>query len=292
MDWTKEMDAKLEVGLQNRQSARLIAQDIGVSRNAVLGRVFRLGLKLTGKPGPQGPRKIRTVLHRKHRPRVNPDHYIDDIMDLRDGGATWHEVAETVGLSIVKVREIAIAFGGYQPKQVNYFTEEEVEYIIRAWRDHVTVEDMADHLGRTFGVMRQKILQLNRDGRLAHIVRDPAKTRLLRQYGEQALAAGATPSEALANIAEAKRRALAEAINAARMAATKRHKIAIEKMLTDIASGGDRNQAIFDARAEGATLEEIAVEIDLTRERVRQICFAQAQLIALRNLVGEKDGGT
>lgn len=293
MEWTEEQDAKLRAGIQNRMSARLIGESLGVTRNSVLGRVFRLGLHLNGKrgsSGPRGPYKTRNtaITPRMRNMRLNPSDYIDHIMDLRDVGLTWGEISAQTGISVPKLREWAIAFGGHRIKTNRYFTDEELQYIIGAWRDHVHLEDMADKLGRSFGVMRQKIMQMQRVGMLRDIERDPAKTRLLRVYGEKALAAGATPSEALANIAEAKKRAMAEAMMAARMAATKRHKLAVEKMLMDINAGGDRNQAIFEARAEGATLEEIAEPLNLTRERVRQICFKQAELIALHRLIGEK----
>lgn len=48
--WTPEMDAVVATGFRDKLSARLIGERLGVSRNAVLGRHFRLGLaKPSGK---------------------------------------------------------------------------------------------------------------------------------------------------------------------------------------------------------------------------------------------------
>jgi DNA-directed RNA polymerase sigma subunit (sigma70/sigma32) len=43
-------------------------------------------------------------------------------------------------------------------------------------------------------------------------------------------------------------------------------------MLEQIAGGRERDAAVFEARALGATLEDIGRAIGVTRERVRQIC--------------------
>jgi GcrA cell cycle regulator/Sigma-70, region 4 len=293
MDWTEAEDVKLKAGIQNRMSARLIGEQLGKTRNSVLGRIFRLGLRLRldGKNPPR-PEKLRraavTTKLRRRPPKLNPSDYIDYIMDLRDMGFTFNEIAAQIGVSMPTVREWAIAFGGHQVSHNRYFTDEEIQYLVKAWRDHVHIEEMADTIGRSFGVVRQKILQMQRIGMLRDINRDPAKTRLLRVYGEKALTAGKTPSEALHNIAEAKRRAMSEAILVARTAATKHHKIAIGKMFLEIEAGKDRNQAIFDARAEGATLKEIGDALGMTRERVRQICFKHAEFIALKSILGDK----
>jgi hypothetical protein len=40
--WTREMDAAIAAGFENGLSARLIGENLGVTKNAVLGRKFRL----------------------------------------------------------------------------------------------------------------------------------------------------------------------------------------------------------------------------------------------------------
>ena len=44
MSWTQEMDAALIKGRADGLTAELIGQQLGVTRNAVLGRSFRIGL--------------------------------------------------------------------------------------------------------------------------------------------------------------------------------------------------------------------------------------------------------
>ena len=287
MDWTDEADAVLKDSIAKGLTAAQIGELLNTTRNSILGRTFRLGLSIPKKGQLRRIKPKVRIDGRKHRSKVDPLEYVDQIMDLRDMGWTWDDISKHLGLTVVKAREIAITYGGYIPKQINYFTPEEVQYLIEEWPKHTHADVIADKLGRTFGVIRQKILQLSRAG-LLNVNRDPAKTRLLRQYGELALQAGETPQQALHNMAEAKKRAFAEAIQTARLNAKKRHAIAIEKMLADIDAGVERNEAIFTARSEGVSLEDIANAFGITRERVRQVCFKQAELIALRKLTGEK----
>ncbi len=160
-------------------------------------------------------------------------------------------------------------------------------YIANAYSEHVSVEEIADTIGRSYGVIRQKVLQLQKAGVIT-AYRDPQRTRLLRQYGAIALKAGANPSDALAKIAAAKREAFANVMNEARKAKTHFKQQAMEEMMADIAAGVDRNEAIFKARAKGVTLQEISDCFGVTRERVRQICAKQAEIIVLEKLAGEQ----
>lgn len=47
MSWTDERDAALRQGRKDGLSAAVIADQLGITRNAVLGRAFRLGLGAT-----------------------------------------------------------------------------------------------------------------------------------------------------------------------------------------------------------------------------------------------------
>lgn len=292
MDWTDELDDTLKEGIKKGLTAKEIAKKIGhdITRNAVLGRIFRqgwskemvkkqsIGQAVRGKKPKQ-----RSIF------RIQPEDVIDRIMDLKDLGLTWVEVGETIGVSMATARIWGIQYGGYDPIVRKHFTPEEIDYIIQAYGDHVPVEDMADKLNRSYGVIRQKVLKLQQLGRIT-THRDAQRTRLLRRYGAQALQAGTDPSDALHKIAEAKRIAFANAMNEAVKARTYFKQQAIEEMAADIAAGVDRNEAIFKARAKGVTLNEISDCFDITRERVRQICSKQAEIIALQKLVGEDDG--
>ena len=285
MDWTEQKDNALKQGIKDGLSAKQIADKIGkgATRNSVLGRIFRLKLAMndTKERKPYKKRKAHT--------RVQPEDVIDQIMDLRDMGMVWREIGEAVGITMQTARNWAIAYGGYVEHTARKrFTPEDEAYIAKAYVEHVPVEEVADTLNRTFGVIRQKVLQLQRNGALASGERDPARTRLLRRYGAQALEAGDTPSDALHKIAEAKRMAFANAMYEAQKAKTVFKQQAIEEMMADIAAGVDRNEAIFKARAKGVTLNEISECFNITRERVRQICTKQAEIIALQSLLGEK----
>jgi len=231
----------------------------------------------------RAPRR-NTLVRVSAKQQISPAQLVERIVDMKDIGHTWGEIAETFGATAVQVRNWAIDRGGFVPGPAQKFlTDDELAYIIDAWRRNDTVENIADHLGRSYGVISQTIHRLRKKKLID--TRDPNKTRLLRQYGEAALAAGATPSEALRKIAEAKQIAFAAASNASRAAKRKHHDETLTIMRAALASGANRDACIFAARAEGVTLEDIAKEIGVTRERVRQICNAHAQLIALKGLM-------
>jgi hypothetical protein len=298
--WTPEMDAAVTSGFAEGLSARLIGERMGVTRNAVLGRTFRLGLSKpadlrrmphqTAQPKrrklePKTRRKITTLVALSFQLNATPGQIVEGIIDLRDLGYTWQQIGDHYSVNAQTVIKWASEHGGYEPRTVRRFSDEEMAYIREAWATHVPVEDIADKLGRTFGVVRQVIHRLRTKGEVAP--RDSAKTRLLRQYGEAALAAGATPSEALRKMAEAKQIALAAAMSASRAAKRKRYDDAIAKLREDLAAGAERDPTIFACRAEGVPLEDIGGEIGVTRERVRQICDMYAQTIVLRKLVAQ-----
>jgi hypothetical protein len=304
MNWTPEMDAAVKSGFAGGLSARLIGERLGVTRNSVLGRAFRLGLcqppdsrrqpSLTALPdrSPRAPRvqierRSHTTLTRlSMKLSISPGQIVEDINDLRDLGRTWKQIGDKYGVNAQTILKWAIEHGNYQPRTIRHFTDEEVAYICDAWAKNVHVEDMADHLGRSFGVIRQTLLRLKRRGEIG--ARDPAKTRLLRLYGESALSAGSSASEALRKISQAKQHALAAAINASKAAKRKRYDDALAQLRGAVASGADRNAAIFECRAEGVALEEIAEVFGVSRERVRQVCNDYAGKIAIEQLMAKQ----
>ncbi len=289
VDWTAKMEADLQDGIKKGLSAQLIADRIGLTRNAVLGKMFRMRIghrpTIVKKPGLPKSKPIKPL--RKRRAKIPPD-AAEQFPDMRDMGMTFAEIADKWGVAPNTVYLWAKENGLHKPFAARYFSLEDVDYLCDAYQKHVTIEEMADHLKRSFGVVRQKILALQRSG-LITVKRDPSKTRLLRQYGEMALAAGKTPSQALANMAELKNLAFQKGRLAAEEAKRVFKEEALAKMRADIAAGMDRNQAIFEARAKGLGLEEIADEFNITRERVRQIAFKWAETLALKELI-EKQG--
>lgn len=294
MSWTDEMDTILRDGHRQGLSARIIAEQLGTTRNSVLGRTFRLGLchsyaeprqpKVTA--GPARKKRNETLLQISIRKRVRPDEVIERLRDLVDLDLTWNQIAAQIGVSVPTVHNWATKYAGYLPKKMRRFTDEDRLYIRDAWMRNDHLEDIADKLNRSFGVIHQEIFRMKKEGILTS--RDASKTRLLRQYGHTALLAVATPAEALKKISDAKRAAFATAIKAARDAKENFRDRAVAEMREKLAAGEDRDACIFAARAEGVTLETIAVEFGITRERVRQICNAYAQTIALRSIVNQQ----
>jgi GcrA cell cycle regulator len=68
--WTAERVELLKLRFEAGLSCREIADDIGVSRNAVIGKLSRLNL--TRGRGGDGPRPARKEAAKGHRPRTMP----------------------------------------------------------------------------------------------------------------------------------------------------------------------------------------------------------------------------
>jgi hypothetical protein len=291
-EWTPDKDAAIREGFEKGLSARIIADQLGVTRNAILGRAYRMriGGSVESKRSPifchpnlSKPKTLKPPRVRHANAKLYEEGFADRVKDLREIGLKWHEIADIYKVSTATVRKRSIKLGILLPKTPVRFTEQEWHDIASMWRAYVPLEDIAEKLNRSFGVIRQCVLKLQKQGSIGG--RDGTKTRLLKHYGEQALEAGATPAEAIRNINAAKKAAFTAAISQAEAAKQKRYKLAIEKMKADIESGVDRNAAIFAARAEGVTLEQIAVEFGITRERVRQLCVMHAEELALKALL-------
>lgn len=285
--WTPEMDSAIKAGYEAGKSARIIAEQLGTTRNSVLGRTFRLGLcKSISEPREPSVKASKpdraSLVQTANKLKVIPSEVIERLKDLHELGASWGAIATELEVSIPTARSWGLKSGVFVPKKYRKFTEEEIADIREGWNRSEPIEDIAARWNRSFGVIRQQIHKMQNLGTLG--TRDPAKTMLLKRYGEAALAAGETPAEALRKMGEAKQAAFAAAINASRSAKQKFKDMALSAMREAISSGSERNAAIFAARAEGVTLEEIANEFGITRERIRQICSAHAQVLALRSI--------
>lgn len=281
-EWTPEMDSTIVAGFREGRSAREVAERLGVTRNAVLGRSFRMGLSIERSKLPSHtpkPRPQRISL----KTELTADQLKERIQDMRELGCSWTMIGADLGVETCTVRGWAIKLGVFVPKTMRKFSAEDLDYIRTAWMRNDHVEDIAAHLNRSFGSITQVVLRMQRKSEIGS--RDPAKTRLLRQYGEAALKAGETPSAALKALADAKTLAFAASMNAAREAKLAHARRAIEEMHANIAGGMSRNAAVFQARASGVHLELLASEFGLTRERIRQLCNMEAQRIALEGLL-------
>lgn len=211
---------------------------------------------------------------KKFRRSVWPKDTAQRIQDARTLGATWQVIADGFGCSLATIRNKAIELGLLEPKLVRRFTAED-DAILRAdYLANADLEETAKKIGCSYGVLRQRIYNNHKD--LLNTVRTSHGTKQLKRYGLGLLAHGATADEAAKNLKSKIIAAKAAARVAAISAKERRSNQIIETMLADIAGGKDRNVAIFEARAMGVSLQRIADNFDITRERIRQICDAEA----------------
>jgi hypothetical protein len=295
--WNKERDDVIRSMFSERKTAKEVGEALGVTRNAVLGRAYRLGLSK-----PWHEKRQKTSLDKKKpRNRVgrkpgmsNTDYVklvdqlkeekIDQVIsDAREVGMSWQSIAEHLGITMSTARHWAMLTGVFvKVNAMRRFTDDEIKTIIEDYGNYVPVEEIADKVGHSFGVVHQKVFQLQIAGRLGG--RDGNGVRIVKNYGREFLKEGVDPTKTLIELKQAKEAAVAAAYNSAREARERRYEVAIKQMHHAIESGVDRNRAIFQARAEGVTLERLAQEVGgLTRERIRQICNQVAKDIAMTN---------
>lgn len=260
--WTQDRDYALAFGAALGMSASQIAQSFGgITRNSVIGRCHRLNIGLGGKrrssaaaapassPVPRAPRQRGTIWTAEQ----------DDA--LRIGVAarrTSKELADELGHTVSAVTTRRQALGLTLPWR--RFTAEEDEIIRADYAAYIPVGETARKVGRSWGTVRQRILQLG-------IGRDARKTRLAARFGAEVLLISDDPREIRRQLQEAERRRQAEleAANAARIEA------ALMEMSSAIHDGESRAVAFKAAMLQGATLQQIGDRVSLTRERIRQI---------------------
>lgn len=217
---------------------------------------------------------------RQFQRTVWPEDTVERIENFRKMNASWAEIATDFGCSVATVRNKAVSLGLFQPSPPRKFSPEEDAVIRADYATYVPVDETARKLNRSSGVIRQRLFHHHRD--LLNSTRTGRGTRALKRYGIALLDQGATPDEAAAAV----RTKLMAAKAVARVAAINASESRRDRMLTamkeQIANGKPRNEAIFEARSYGCTLQEIASCFDITRERVRQICDAMAFEIAVR----------
>ena len=208
-----------------------------------------------------------------------PEDTADRIMNMRQMGASWLAIANSFGVDQNTIRKKAITLGLLVPRKNRRFTASD-DAIIRAdYLAHADLEETARKIGCSYGVLRQRIFHNHKD--LLRTVRTPASTRAINKFGIELLRHGRTPQEAAKNIREKVVVAKAAARVAAINAKNRQREQVVSVMIEQVRNGKPRDEAIFGARSLGVTLERIAECFDLTRERIRQICDAQAFRMAL-----------
>lgn len=213
----------------------------------------------------------------KYRKNVWPDDAAERIKSLRERGAAWRIIAESFGANAATVRAKAKELGVFVGVN-RYFTSYDDAVIREDYIAHVDLNVTAAKLGRTRGNITQRILRKHSD--LLNTVRDQLVTRAVKKFGNSVLD---NDPDARRSVEKARDKMLAAkaAARVAAISAKDRHNNkTIELMLSQIEQGKPRNLAMFEARATGISLEKIAACFDITRERVRQICDAEAFRIA------------
>lgn len=155
--------------------------------------------------------------------------------------------------------DYAIRAGRALRRPTRRFTDDETEIVRQDFLAYVPVSETAKRIGKSVGVIRQKVLALglNRDGRVTVALRYAPPELVARR-------ASMTNDEF---VAEAK--AWRKGINQRRRAD---RNVRVRAAIAAIAAtDGSRNVKMKTMRAAGATLDEIGTAMGITRERVRQI---------------------
>lgn len=144
-------------------------------------------------------------------------------------------------------------------KHLSRMTPDDIEVLRRDYAAGVEVKDIARKLGRSWGVIRQKVHALG-------LHRNSGVTRALRY----------APDELKARRAEMTDREFTAAAKEWRRGRTARAKAARDEIVRNkveaiAEAGGPRRAQMASMRDAGATLEAIGNRFGLTRERVRQI---------------------
>ena len=221
-----------------------------------------------------------------------PDDTKEIIETMRANGYTWQEIGLYFGCNQntanQKYRELLAGSPVNKEKSHRFFTEEEDAEIRRAYLAHENLYVVAAKMGRRRGDLIQRINHKHRD--LLNTVRTTSGSMALNKYGRDTLLAF-DPDYAVAAKKLKEARELAKAKGRAAAIAAKEAKInyAITQANEKIANGMERNEAIFELRAMGISLEKIGVNFGITRERVRQIFDAVAVKKAYSSITEHKD---
>ena len=136
-EWTDEDDAILRAGYQDRLSARAIGQKLGRTRNAILGRAFRLALGSGGGHQRQSERLRAEAARRAEQRRLEKEARREalfvalrrlkhsdrnsSIRELRRLGYLLSEIGEFYGITRERVRQICESSGPWQQPADGYY---------------------------------------------------------------------------------------------------------------------------------------------------------------------------
>jgi len=279
--WSKEREFALAFGTALGLSASQIARSMGdVTRNAIIGKWHRLKMRVPQKEWYQKfyPRQERPPMTEEQLEQRRAQQRAQIIAARAARGDIWtkeeDDILEEAAIRGARMEELiqllpgrnvgairARKHGrGYCAYSLRRFTPED-DAIIRAdYIGNVEVTETAKRLGRSVGVLRQRImfLGLHRDGR---------KVRLAKKWGHDVLSLSDDPAEIQHIMLErgAAERAERDAAYAAKV------EQALDAMDAALARGEDRRLSFQAAMLAGATLQQVGLRQGITRERVRQV---------------------
>lgn len=155
--WPDDRSEKLRTLWANGWSARLCAEELGVSRNAIIGRVHRMGLEARGRQVkvdrshmPRKPRK--RGLHTPHQrdtfgKLVSPFAFVPREAEVTPRHLTWEEISPGDGLCHQSYGENApFTYCGHQAQDRSSYcpVHHAINYI--PWRPRMDREEF--HLTR------------------------------------------------------------------------------------------------------------------------------------------------
>lgn len=260
MVWTDERQADLERLAAEGLSASLIGARLGATRNAIIGRCFRTGVKLRGCSGrrvnPARPKTARIKAERKPRPERAPRQprgrwkygpaVVDEVRRLYGRDVTLRGISEATGVP-----------AGYIPALVRDLPRRrDVHWSTSRKDEALKVEAVAATLaGESFRAAAERLGTC--DSSITQWKRDPTIL-------------GAASALAASIKAEKAARLAAEAAEREAEAERVRAQVAAENAPV-LAKMSPRHAAMMQMRVDGFSLQEVGDRFEITRERVRQI---------------------
>lgn len=209
----------------------------------------------------------------------------------RKHGQTWAFIAREFGISLPymyqKAKELQLSTVSTK-HPTRRFTPEEDEIVKTDWVAGVDIHVTAAKLGRSWGVVRQRLNYAHPELRKLY-QRYPRVTALYNTLGVTDRKTGLDGVADKVRLQKTIEVAKAEARARAVKAKDEHYALKIKLMMDAIANGKDRNEAIFECRACGISLEAIGQAFGITRERVRQVANMAAYRAAMQRELSKPD---
>jgi transposase len=243
--WTPSRDAVLAQFAAEGRSAREASKALGVTRNAVIGRAYRTGVRFSPPRPQRQERPKRPPIPRGRKPgrAAVP---VEELLARYKAGEATASIAHDYGITKSYVWSLATLHGAARTKRD---TRRRSDEFVLAVLTRLAAEGSYRNTAKAFGIS-ESVISLWRQQRPVLLAKAEAEGRLIRQRRE------------------------AEAARAAQEARDRREKLLRE--LTErnervLASLPRRYAAMCRAYATLGTLQAAGDAIGVTRERIRQV---------------------